>query len=139
MIRTVTVLLVIAAACGDDGTSATDASTRPDAVPPLRTCTPTEVEDDIFEVWCNSGRCHSGTQPAAGLDLTAGSMNRMIDQPASQCGSGSIILVVPGDPASSYLVEKVLRDPRCGAQMPLSSMLVAEDLACLESAIESLQ
>jgi hypothetical protein len=139
MTRIFVALLLTLTACGDGGDSTPDATTsRPDAVPPLRTCTPTEVEQEIFEVWC-TGRCHAGAQPDADLDLTPGALERMAGAPAAFCGSGSLTLVVPGDPAQSYLVEKVLRNPRCGAQMPLSSELIPEDLACLESAIAAMQ
>jgi hypothetical protein len=65
-------------------------------------------------------------------------MQRMVGAPAAFCGSGTLTLIVPGVPAQSYVVEKILRNPRCGAQMPLSAMLTPEDISCLESAIASM-
>lgn len=85
------------------------------------------IQGEIFTSSDSSGRtscitCHTnvGRTPAANLNLTGDAIRALVNVPSTQ-KSGSI-LVIPGDPANSYLVQKIkgaggitgLRMPRNG-------------------------
>jgi hypothetical protein len=62
--------------------------------------------------------CHGGTRPSAGLDLTGGHAYTALVGVASGCSS-SPLLVAPGSPSTSYLVNKLTGVGTCsGTQMP---------------------
>ncbi len=73
----------------------------------------------IFSASCASKGCHSGVKPAASLPLTEGaSYAALVGAQTNQCGGGRV-RVVPGDPARSYLMQKLLGVDLCtGTQMP---------------------
>lgn len=74
------------------------------------------METDILAATCGVGACHAGDDPAAGLDLASGDPAAALSGvPATYCADK--ILLVPGRPDRSYLVEK-LTGPECGEQMP---------------------
>jgi hypothetical protein len=63
---------------------------------------------------CSFSSCHAGAQPDAGLDLTEGNAyGELVNIATSQC-NGSRTRVIPGDPAESYLVDKLLGVDMCG-------------------------
>lgn len=99
--------------------------------------TTTEIQRDVLAVRCGGSLCHGGTTPQAGLDLvSAGLEERLVGVPAAECGG---ILVVPGDPESSYLYAKLTEDtPDCGNRMPLGGSLPADELACVRTWIAGL-
>jgi hypothetical protein len=85
------------------------------------------IQNEIFTSSDSSGRtscitCHTnvGRQPAANLNLAGDAMRALVNVPSVQ-KSGSV-LVIPGDPANSYLIQKIkgeggivgLRMPRNG-------------------------
>lgn len=71
---------------------------------------------------CATRGCHSGRMPQEGLDLSSGqSFDDLVGVSATQCGSRK--RVVAGDPASSYLMQKLLGVDLCsGSQMPKAGM-----------------
>ena len=73
----------------------------------------------IFDANCVNSGCHSGAVPRAGLLLTAGNAHaELVGAATSQCG-GTLTRVTPGDPAASYLMNKLLGIGMCtGEQMP---------------------
>jgi hypothetical protein len=75
----------------------------------------------IFNASCAVNGCHAGTAPKQGLTLVAGaSYGSLVGVAASECGS-SRKRVQPGDPATSYLMDKLLGVNLCsGSQMPKS-------------------
>lgn len=82
----------------------------------------------ILTASCAGAGCHKGVNPQAGLDLSAGkSYASMVDVEASQCKDGRK-RVLPGDPAASYLVDKMMGVDLCfGTGMPkLGSLPTAE-------------
>jgi len=93
---------------------------------------------DIFVPTCSSGRCH--TRGIAFGDLILDE-----DVIANTVGVGSKgapprILVVPGDPAASYLFEKISSDaPAAGARMPLTGTLPTHDIARIRAWIAALE
>lgn len=75
----------------------------------------------VLQTSCVFSGCHlAGDMPAAGLDLSTDPYVALMG-PSTEVDRA---LVVPGDAASSYLMEKLTEDaPASGARMPLNSML----------------
>jgi hypothetical protein len=81
---------------------------------------------------CASIGCHAGVMPKEGLDLSVGkSYANLVNVAASECASRK--RVVPGNPSSSYLLQKLLGVNLCsGSQMPKAgSSLPASDLQAI--------
>ena len=102
-----------------------------------------EVRDaeTILAQSCGTTGCHDDTSQAqAGLDLVSpGVENRLVDVNAVGIGCTNRILVVAGDPDSSYLMDKVLNIPGiCGRQMPVVGSLAASDVEVLRQWIVDL-
>lgn len=123
-------LLVVAAACGKDGTSpdlnpspdagvATDAMTtggsdatiiEPDAIVELTECQEATQHSDlawiqqkVFTPSCATSMCHAGADPEVGLNLEAGrTYNNLVNKNASTVQGWQ--RVVPGTLATSYLM-----------------------------------
>ncbi len=84
---------------------------------------------------CGTTGCHDDTSQAqAGLDLLSpGVENRVVDVNAIGLGCSDRILVVAGDPNSSYLLDKIYNVPGiCGLQMPVVGTLPQEEIDTLE-------
>jgi hypothetical protein len=132
------VLALAAAACGDSGgSSGSGGSTG--STGSSGTCEPTlaSIQSTIFVPTCAKSGCHNATDAVVGLDLTAADLEaKLVDQPASTCGR---ILVVPSNPAGSFLFEKISSaTPQCGDRMPISETLDATQQACIEQWIAGL-
>jgi hypothetical protein len=71
------------------------------------------------------------------VDLSAGvAWASLVNQPASEACGGT--LVVPGDPASSYLYQKLTNPHPCfGSQMPRSDLFADPLPACVLALIEA--
>jgi hypothetical protein len=67
---------------------------------------------------CSTMGCHGFPAPAAGLDLRVGNaFGDLVGVPSSQCNDR--LLVAPGQPANSYLMDKLLGVNLCfGTKMP---------------------
>jgi hypothetical protein len=68
---------------------------------------------------CAARGCHSGVRPAEGLSLVSGTAYaNLVGVRSRQCADGRL-RVVPGDPAKSYLMNKLMDVNVCfGTQMP---------------------
>ncbi len=91
---------------------------------------------DIFDESCVS--CHSGAKPAAGLNLSEKyAMAALVNKRSSK--SGDKVLVVPANPARSYLVMKLRGTGTKGERMPKGDEPLAEsEIAAIESWVASL-
>ena len=102
-------------------------------------CQPTldSIRTQIFDKSCTLSGCHSGSTPAAAMDLGAADLEKLlVNAPAGTCTG---IRVVPGHPEQSLLWQKLYSDkPPCGAPMPLGSHLPASELACIRDWIKNL-
>ncbi len=102
------------------------------------------VEKDaetILAESCGTTGCHDdSSQAQAGLDLLSPNVEaRVVDVNAVGIGCTSRILVVAGDPDSSYLLDKVLNVPGiCGLQMPVVGSLPADEVEVLREWIADL-
>lgn len=78
----------------------------------------------IFTTNCASAGCHKGINAQEGLDLSAGkAYAKLVNVAAAQCSDGRK-LVLPGDPAQSYLIDKMMNVDICaGTKMPKLGML----------------
>ncbi len=94
-------LIVIATtACG------TDYRTSPDGSAIAAQATLPAIRSEILETSCAFGSCHAGTKPAAHLDLRNGDVCRALVGHAS-CLFPTKLLVVPGKPEQSFLLDKL--------------------------------
>lgn len=76
------------------------------------------IEAKIFARSCTFSSCHGTITPREGLSLAAGAAyDQLVDQPAKQVPAKP--RVKPGDPAGSYLYEKLTSvRPASGVRMP---------------------
>ena len=120
-------------ACGDDVTSVNDVSSSDLGILPdvadedVPSCeiepTLASLSENYFSKSCNFGSCH-GSGKAGGLDLTGDAHAALVNVPAVFAGAAANgkILVIPGDPDNSYLVQKLEGpDPGEGGIMPLGA------------------
>ena len=90
--------------------------------------------ETILAESCGTTGCHDDTSQAqAGLDLLSPNVeSRVVDVNSTVAACASRILVVAGDPDSSYLMDKVLNVPGiCGLQMPFIGTLPADEIEVL--------
>ena len=125
----VPLLPVLPAGCGSGGSTVTqyDAGPNCPTVP-----TYAQLLTATFEPRC-SGRCHGGanmpptpSSPAGPIDLSGSSNRGQLVDRASIHGMG-LVLVVPGDPAASFLMRKLTddlpADLTLGSPMPLGEAI----------------
>lgn len=89
----------------------------------------------LLESGCAERGCHGGAMPKEGLDLRGmASFEDLVGVFASQCDDGRL-LVEPGAPERSYLMQKLLGTDMCsGSLMPKGSMpFTASELATISS------
>jgi hypothetical protein len=66
----------------------------------------TRIQKEVFNPSCTFSACHSGGNPAGGMDLTEPAHAKIVDVASTEKPSAK--RVVPGDPDSSYLMDKLL-------------------------------
>jgi hypothetical protein len=91
------------------------------------------VIQPILTTNCTASGCHAGNMPKEGLDLSSGkAYGALVGVASSQCNNG-LKRVLPGDPAKSYLVDKLLGTNLCsGSQMPKAGTSIpAKDLEAI--------
>ncbi len=117
---------------GTDTTAVTNATTASDP-----TADPTGASGEcdfagdvqpIFTLRCSG--CHGGDNPAQGLSLMEGSAYAGLVGVDSMEVPGTL-LVAPGEPASSFLIDKLGPNPAQGATMPLAGMTDAGEVALI--------
>jgi hypothetical protein len=91
----------------------------------------------ILTASCAKTNCHSGAAPDEGLSLMAGQSHaELVGAATSEC-SGTRTRVAAGDPAESYLFDKVRGVDLCGTSKrmppPLGPMLSQSDRDVLEA------
>ena len=93
------------------------------------TCTKSTVATEVFAPRC--GGCHGVSAPASMLDLMSPMVGVRLQ---SNANCTNEVVVVAGNPASSYLMKKLTSaTPTCGVQMPKESTpLSADELNCIE-------
>lgn len=83
----------------------------------------------VFQASCGNAICHDADQPAADLDLVSPNVaSRTVDVNSTDPNCASDTIVISGDPDESYMMKKILNEPGiCGGQMPIGTILDAED------------
>lgn len=86
--------------------------------------------ETVFEESCATVGCHDDVTTASNLDLLSpGVEDRLVDINATGIGCESRVLVVAGDPDSSYLFDKIIGTIGiCDSRMPLLSILPDDDV-----------
>jgi len=86
------------------------------------------VQSQIFTPSCAFSGCHGGGSPAEGMSLTAGAAySNIVNVRSSQ--RGSLDLIEPNEPDSSYLYLKVIGDSSIsGLRMPRSGPALSQEL-----------
>jgi hypothetical protein len=89
--------------------------------------------ETILAERCGRTGCHDNTDQAQmGLDLISpGVADRVVDVLATAPGCTDRILVVAGDPDSSYLIAKLGVLDICGSQMPFLEALTQQEIDTL--------
>jgi hypothetical protein len=102
------------------------------------TCATVSELQSIFGSHCSAAGCHGATSPSFGLDLVSPGLEaRLVGVPSQLCAGRT--LVIPGDPAASFLLEKLTTDaPECGLRMPVGSSLDPALVGCVQGWIRSL-
>lgn len=84
-----------------------------------------ELERDVFKPSCAFATCHAAAGAANGLDLqSAGAHARLVGKKASVDGK---TLVVVGDPAKSYLYERLTTTMPPGAPLATAELEKVRD------------
>lgn len=97
-----------------------------------------EVQSSVFNQSCLSG-CHSGEDPAAGLNLSEGAAYDEIVNVAS-VEVPELMRVEPGNSEDSYLYIKIVGGDRIAPgtlPMPIGRDLTAEQIGLVEEWIDS--
>lgn len=95
--------------------------------------------DELLAKTCAASGCHSGEQPAQGLDLASPGLEKRLVG-VNPTGAGcSGVLADPKNPGQSLLYLKLTELPPCGVPMPFGgSRLSSRDLACMKTWIADL-
>ncbi len=80
------------------------------------------IQSNVFTPSCATANCHSGSNPPESLNLEAANSYALLVGIASQQDNG-IQRVNPGNPALSYLVQKLEGTAATGGQMPPTGAL----------------
>lgn len=109
-------------------------SSEPSGLPP----TLDELHERVLAPSCTFATCHgSGPSPAGALSLERDVAHAsLVDAPSSMVSDA--ILVVPGDPDASYMMEKLTAtSPAVGESMPPAAPLEAERIELVRAWIEA--
>ncbi|MFO1425927.1 MAG: hypothetical protein U1F11_02925 [Steroidobacteraceae bacterium] len=122
------VFAALAGGCAAGDGKGLDANGRPPAesgagLPPAAAGSFKAVQDNVFTPICTT--CHSGASAPLGLRLdAANSYALLVNVPSVEVGS--LKRVAPGDPANSYLVQKIEGRASVGARMPLGGPALSQ-------------
>src|SRR5258708_3400167 len=128
--------ILVGTGCGGLG-GGVESNTSPLVCQPAST---TAMQSTVFAPSCGAAGCHGAQVPALGLDLVSPNLeDRIINAGANGCGDK--VLVVAGDPARSYLLQKLTDvTPPCGDRMPLGSThMSTAQIDCLTQWVANLK
>ena len=115
----------------DDAASSFDGGSSPPPPPPPPPAAfgPnfSEIQAAVFTPDCATSNCHAGANPAANLNLEEANSYTMLVGVASE-QDANLKRVDPGNPDSSYLVQKLEGTAGAGQQMPPGNALPQADV-----------
>ena len=80
----------------------------------------TNIQIHVFNQYCSSPGCHGGMEPQDELNLTEGeSYKSLVNVPSIQVQD--LLLVDPGHPDKSYLIDKLEGVKVVGERMPMGA------------------
>ncbi|MEZ4438889.1 MAG: hypothetical protein R3B72_07360 [Polyangiaceae bacterium] len=83
----------------------------------------------FFQTSCDGTGCHQGPQAVLGMDLAADPHGAIVDVVSFTCGSKMRMLVEPGHPERSHVMNKLMGTNMCGGQaMPPDDPRPADEL-----------
>ena len=122
-------------ACGGDVTMTQDGSIDDGAIDAEDFVCTTEqdVSRFVFAPSCATSRCHDADIPSARLDLeTPGVTERIAGRASVHRRCADQVLLVPGDPAASFMMRKVLgTHGSCGDPMPNRGEITPAQRRCI--------
>ena len=89
-----------------------------------------EIQANVFTPSCATSNCHAGAVLGGGLDLTSASSYSMLVGVMSTQSAG-VQRVNPGNPNTSYLVQKLEGPGATGNRMPPSGALAQADITTI--------
>jgi hypothetical protein len=92
----------------------------------------------IFGASCATASCHAGSSPQAGMSLESTSAHgALVGVASAQCST--LKRVEPGDPAQSYLMQKLDGSGSCftGSKMPPAGSITSAEVETIRSWIQS--
>ena len=79
-----------------------------------------DIQSKVLDKNCATSGCHAGTSPPEGLLMDADhAFDLLVNQPSQ--GNPQTLLIKPGDPENSYIVQKLEGTASVGSQMPLNA------------------
>ena len=115
------------AACGGDsgGNPAAPTNPTPDPTTPTTTATFASISSQIFSQRCTG--CHSGSAPAAGMNLSSATAHAaLVNVPSVQ--RGGAVRVIPGNADGSYIIQKLRGEAGIvGQRMPAGGPFLSDD------------
>lgn len=92
-----------------------------------------DVRARVLAPSCTGSACHDARRPKAGLDLETPNVSaRLLGVRSIHDACAERLLLVPGDPAASFLMDKVLgRQGACGDPMPELGALEPAQRRCV--------
>jgi hypothetical protein len=118
-------ILVVAACAGNgEGLDANGRPVAPGSGPVPLSADFAAIQANIFTPICSV--CHVGGSAPEGLRLdAANSYNLLVGVPSTEVPA--LLRVKPGDPANSYIIQKLQGHAAVGAQMPLGGPYLSSD------------
>jgi len=94
------------------------------------------IQKEIFNVSCALSGCHSGTDAAAGMDLSSGlAFNSLVNVPSTS--NSNFVRVQPGNSANSFIIKRLRNIGESSGIMPPSGKLSENAIQLVETWINN--
>ncbi|MDP3684982.1 MAG: c-type cytochrome domain-containing protein, partial [Ignavibacteria bacterium] len=94
------------------------------------------IQKEVFNVSCALSGCHSGTDAAAGMDLSADkAFNNLVN--VSSTSNTNFVRVQPGNSANSFIIKRLRNTGESSGIMPPSGKLSENTIQLVETWINN--
>ncbi|MCK9426375.1 MAG: hypothetical protein M0Q21_10085 [Ignavibacteriaceae bacterium] len=94
------------------------------------------IQKEVFNVSCALSGCHSGTDAAAGMDLSADkAFNNLVN--VSSTSNTNFVRVQPGNSANSFIIKRLRNTGESSGIMPPSGKLSENAIQLVENWINN--